>query len=70
MLKNLLEILKDRADKVIEGESDGGNHSSSADEAFKGHNRHEICREICVDLVNLSKLHSVFVEDNNIREKS
>ena len=64
LLKNLLEILKDQADKVIVGESDGGNHSFSADEAFKGHNRHEICRETCVDLVNLSKLHSVIVEDS------
>ena len=38
LLKNLLAILKDRPDNVIVGESDGGNRSFSADEAFKGHN--------------------------------
>jgi uncharacterized protein (DUF362 family) len=37
LLKNLLEILKDRADKVIVVESDGGNNSFTADDAFKGH---------------------------------
>ncbi|NQE44608.1 hypothetical protein C5S31_01125, partial [ANME-1 cluster archaeon GoMg2] len=37
LLRNLLEIIKDRADNVIIGESDGGNHSFSADEAFKWH---------------------------------
>jgi len=63
LLKNLLEILKDRAASVIVGESDGGNHSFSADDAFKGHNMHEICKETGVELVNLSKLHSVVVED-------
>lgn len=45
LLKNLLEIIKDRADKVIVGESGGGNHSFSADDAFKDHNMYEICRE-------------------------
>lgn len=63
LLKNLLEIIKDRADKVIVGESDGGNHSFSAEDAFKGHNMYEICRETDVDLVNLSKLPSMFIED-------
>jgi len=63
LLKNLLEIIKDRADKVIVGESDGGNHSFSADDAFKGHEMHKICKETGVDLVNLSKLPSIFVED-------
>ena len=63
LLRNLLEIIKDRANTVIVGESDGGNHSFSADDAFKGHNMYEICKETGVDLVNLSKLPSVFVED-------
>jgi len=60
-----LEIIKDRADNVIIGESDGGNYSFSADEAFKGHNVHEICRETGVDFtkVNLSKRPSRIVED-------
>ena len=63
LLKNLLEIIKDRADNVIVGESDGGNHSFSADDAFRGHNMYEICKKTGVDLVNLSKLPSIFVED-------
>jgi len=63
LLKNLLGIIKDRADNVILGESDGGNRSFSADDAFKGHNMHEICREIGVDLVNLSKLPFIFIHD-------
>lgn len=63
LLRNLLEIIKDRADTVILGESDGGNRSFSADVAFKGHNMHEICKETGVDLVNLSKRPSVFIKD-------
>lgn len=63
LLSILLEILKDRADRVILGESDGGNHSFSADTSFKGHGMYEICKEIGVELVNLSTLQSRFVED-------
>jgi len=72
LLKHLLEIIKDRAVNVIAGEPDGGNHSFSANDTFKGHNWHEICKGTGVDFtkVNLSKLHSVFVVDNNIREES
>jgi hypothetical protein len=58
-----LEVFKDRADNVIVGESDGDNHSFSADEAFKGHNMYEICRETGEGLVNLSKRPSRIVED-------
>lgn len=61
LLKNLLEIIKGRADSVILGESDGGNHSFTADNAFKGHNMYEISKEIGADLINLSKLPSVFI---------
>ena len=63
LLKNLLEIIKGRANDVILGESDGGNHSFSAADAFRGHNMYKICREAGVELVNLSKLPSTFVED-------
>ena len=62
LLKSLLEILKDRSDTIILGESDGGNHSFTADDAFIGHNMHEICKETGVELVNLSKLPSKMVE--------
>lgn len=63
LIKSFLEILKDRADNVILGESDGGNHSFTADDAFKGHNMPEICKETGVELVNLSKLPYRKVED-------
>ncbi len=64
LLRDLLEMLKDRANNVILGESDGGYHSFSAEEAFNGHNIDNICRETGVELVNLSKLPSTFIEDN------
>jgi uncharacterized protein (DUF362 family) len=63
LLRNLLEIIKDRADNVILGESDGGNRSFRADVAFKGQAMYEICGDTGVELVNLSKLPSKFVED-------
>jgi len=63
LLKYLLEILKSKADTVILGESDGGNHSFTAEQAFEGHNMYQICQETGVELVNLSKLPSKFVED-------
>ena len=45
LLKNLLEIIKDRADNVILGESDGGNHSFTADKAFEDPGTYEICKK-------------------------
>lgn len=63
-LKILLGILKDRADNVILGESNGGNNSFTADDSFKGHHMPEICKSTGVELVNLSKLPSRFVKDD------
>jgi uncharacterized protein (DUF362 family) len=63
LLKFFLEILKDRAGEVIVGESNGGNNSFTADDAFKGHSMHEICREAGATLVNLSKMPSMSVEE-------
>lgn len=63
LIKHLLEILKDRADTVILGESNGGNRSFTADNAFMGHDMYEICKETGVKLVNLSKMPSRMVED-------
>jgi len=63
LIKYLLEILKSKADTVILGESNGGNHSFTAEQAFEGHNMYQICQETGVELVNLSKLPSGFVED-------
>ncbi len=61
-LRHLLGILKSRAGKVTVGESNGGNHSFSADDAFEGHGMHDICRAAGVELVNLSNLPSETVE--------
>jgi uncharacterized protein (DUF362 family) len=63
LLKNLLEVLKERTDHIIVGESNGGNHTFTADEGFSGHGMYKICEELDVKLVNLSKLPSQFVED-------
>jgi uncharacterized protein (DUF362 family) len=63
VLKEILAIVKDKADRVIVGESDGGNHSFSADQAFKGHGMPDICKETGSELVNLSTLPSRYIED-------
>ena len=62
LLRCLLEIVKGRSSAVIVGESDGGNRSFKAEEAFKGHRMYKICKEVGVDLVNLSTLPSKFVQ--------
>jgi uncharacterized protein (DUF362 family) len=62
LLKCLVELLKTRAGTVIVGESDGGNNSFKADEAFAGHNIYQICKEIGAEVVNLSTLPSEIVE--------
>jgi uncharacterized protein (DUF362 family) len=63
VLRDLLGLLKDNAGRVIIGESDGGNHSFSADTAFKGHRMAEICKETGAELVNLSKQPSRYIEE-------
>lgn len=63
LVRGLLELLRSRADKVILGESDGGNHSFTTDEALDGHDMPRICRETGVELVNLSKLPSEIVAE-------
>jgi len=62
-LRCLLEILKNKAGRVILGESDGANHAFTAEEAFEGHNMYQICREVGVELVCLSTLPSETIED-------
>lgn len=56
LLRRLLELLKGRSRRVILGESDGGYHAFSADQAFEGHGMQEICRDTGTELLNLSKL--------------
>jgi len=63
VLRTLCGILKDRCDQVVIGESDGGNRSFTADDAFRGHGVDKICRNIGVERVNLSTLPSQYVED-------
>lgn len=64
LLALLLEILKDRAGHVIVGESNGGNHSFTADDSFLGHKMHEICKKSGASLVNLSDLPRTRVEED------
>jgi uncharacterized protein (DUF362 family) len=69
VLKEILAIVKDRAGRVIVGESNGGNHSFTADQAFKGHGMQEICKDTGAELVNLSKLPSRYIEDTVVGKK-
>ncbi|MCJ7507045.1 DUF362 domain-containing protein [Candidatus Bathyarchaeota archaeon] len=62
MLRCLLGMMKDRCHRVIVGESDGGNHSFTAEQSFEGHGMNAICKETGAELVSLSKLPSRFVE--------
>ncbi len=62
VLENVLRILKTRAKRVILGESDGGNHSFTADTAFENHRMKDICGTLGVELVNLSHLQVKTVE--------
>ena len=62
LLRCLLELLKSKASTVILGESDGGNHSFKAEQAFQGHNMYQICKENGVELVSLSTMPAETVE--------
>jgi uncharacterized protein (DUF362 family) len=69
LLKKLLGLLKNRCDRLIVGESNGGMNSFSADEAFEGHKMHEICKETGSELVNLSEMPARYI-DSNIQGKN
>lgn len=62
LLQALLQIIKDRCDRVLIGESDGGNRSFTAADAFSGHNMHQICKDTGAELINLSKMPAENVE--------
>ncbi|MFC1974497.1 DUF362 domain-containing protein [Chloroflexota bacterium] len=68
-LKRLLELLKSKADTVIVGESDGGNHSFTAEDAFQGHNMYQICKETGAELVSLSTLPAETIESEVLGKK-
>jgi uncharacterized protein (DUF362 family) len=63
VIRCLLEIMKDNSGRVILGESNGGNRSFTADQAFEGHGMPKICKETGTELVNLSKIPYEIVED-------
>ena len=54
LLDSLLGFLKDCSSEVTVVESNGGNHSFSADDAFNGHGMREICARNGASLINLS----------------
>lgn len=62
VLSALLATLKDRAARVIVGESDGGNRSFPAEEAFRAHDLPRLCAAEGAELVNLSKLPTLEVD--------
>ena len=62
LIKSLLEIIKEKTNNVILGESNGGNHSFTAEESFEGHGMYKICKEGGVKLVNLSNLPWKYIE--------
>ena len=63
LLQALLSILKEGAGRIIVGESDGGNHSFQAEESFRGHDMHRICKDNSAELVNLSRLPSTVIRE-------
>lgn len=63
LIEIVLNKFKDRADNVIVGESDGGNNSFKASDAFEGHDMYRICKETGVELINLSDMPSRIVEE-------
>lgn len=58
VLKALLKLISQKAGHVIVGESDGGNNSFKAEDAFEGHGMPGFCRDYNIELVNLSRLPS------------
>ncbi|MGA9347870.1 MAG: DUF362 domain-containing protein [Anaerolineae bacterium] len=61
LLDALLSILSGRCGRVILGESDGG--TFRAEEAFANHGLDDLCMRRGVELVNLSRLPSVVLND-------
>ncbi|HXF05768.1 MAG TPA: DUF362 domain-containing protein [Blastocatellia bacterium] len=58
----VVEVLRERTNRIIIGESDGGYHSFRAEEAFAGHGLYELARRFDVRLVNLSREPTVIAE--------
>lgn len=58
----VVEVLRERTDRIIIGESDGGYHSFRAEEAFAGHGLYELAKRFGVRPVNLSREPTVKAE--------
>jgi uncharacterized protein (DUF362 family) len=69
LLRALLDILAGRTSAITVGESDGGNHSFKAEEAFEGHDMYRICKETGARLVSLSTLPVTTVESTILGKK-
>lgn len=73
ILDQLTSILKNRCKNIYIGESDGGNFSWSADKCFKEHKILDIAKKNGVDLINLTKKHSIMknvvIDGENIQLK-
>jgi uncharacterized protein (DUF362 family) len=63
IIEKVLGILKDRASEVYIGEADGGDESFSAEDSLKNHGIPEICKKTGTEMLNLSKLNRVKVND-------
>jgi len=57
----LLDVLKERTKHLTVFESDGGNNSYPAEQAFEAHNLYEICSSRDIRLVNLSHEEQVYI---------
>src|SRR4030042_7056773 len=55
LLETTLNLLKDRADEVYVGESDGGDQSFTAECSLKNHGIPAICKRTGAEMINLSK---------------
>jgi uncharacterized protein (DUF362 family) len=55
-MESVLAVVRERTKRISLGESDGGYHSFSADEAFRGHGLPAMAERMGVRLLNLSDL--------------
>lgn len=63
VLEAVLGRLKDRAARVLVGESDGGYASFTAEDSFEKHDLASICKRTGAEMLNLSRDDPVTVED-------
>jgi len=64
LIEATVSLLTSRGAMALVGESDGGSHAWTAEEAFEGHQVPEICARYGARAVNLSKLPREMAETN------